>query len=193
MELRNTEDWLKQALADAKFDSYAIFVHKNGDEAFLHSENVNEDTYFDIASLGKILITTPLILKAVTEKMLSLEDTLDRFFDNVPPEKKDITIQQLLTHTSGIIRIPILPKAVEKGHDAIAAQMLNHPLAFEPGTNYIYSCNGMILLGFVLEKIYNAPLESIYETKLKKPLGQTRSRFNIAVNEPNAVLILNSF
>lgn len=191
MELKNTANLLRQKMENRDMDSYAVFVSKGDNEAFLHSGNVNEDTYFDIASMGKILVTTPLILKAVTEGKLSLEDTLDKFFDHVPAEK-NVTIQQLLTHTSGIVRHPILPEAVAQGHDAVAAQIIQNPLAFQPGTSSIYSCNGMILLGFILEKIYGAPLETLFETKLKAPLGYARSKFNIAVDEPNAAVCYRS-
>lgn len=191
MELKNTANLLMQKMKNNDMDSYAVFVSKGGNEAFLHSGNVNEDTYFDIASMGKILVTTPLILKAVSEGKLSLEDTLGKFFDHVP-EEKNVTIQQLLTHTSGIVRYPILPEAVAQGHDAVAAQIIQSPLAFQPGTSSIYSCNGMILLGFILEKIYGAPLETLFATKLKAPLGYTRSKFNIAVDEPNAAVCYRS-
>lgn len=191
MDLKNTSKLLSQKMNNRDFDSYAVFVSKNGVETFLHSENVDEDTYFDIASMGKILVTSPLILQAIGENKLSLEDQLGNFFEHVPQEK-NVTIKQLLTHTSGIVRCPILPEAAAKGREAVAAQIIDFPLAFEPGTNYVYSCNGMILLGFILEKLYGVSLESLFETKLKGPLGYTRSKFNIAVGEPNAAVSYRS-
>lgn len=192
MILKKTEKVLKEKLAERDFDTYAIVVHKNGKECFLHSDNVNEDTYFDIASMGKILVTSTLILKAVDKNMLSLDDTLDKFFENVPSDRKNITVKQLLTHTSGIVRCPILPENAEKGKDAVATQIINNPLAYTPGSERIYSCNGMVLLGYILEKIHNKSLEEVFEEELKKPLGYTRSKFNIAVDEPNAAICYRS-
>ena len=64
MELKNTGQLLCEKLKSKDFDSYAIFVSKNENEFYLHSDNVNEDTYFDIASMGKVLVTSTLILKA---------------------------------------------------------------------------------------------------------------------------------
>ena len=192
MELQCTQQLLCEKLKNKDFDSYAIFVSKNENEFFLHSDNVNEDTYFDIASMGKVLVTSTLILKAIGENKLSLGDTLESFFDNVPEEKKNITIEQLLTHTSGIVRCPISPESVAKGNDAVAEFIINNPLAFAPGTSYTYSCNGMILLGYILEKIYRQSLEEIFETKLKNPLGYTRSKFNISLDEPNAAICYRS-
>lgn len=124
MKLNKTAELLKQKLQDNEFDSYAIFVFKNRKECFLHSENVNEDTYFDVASMGKILVTSTLILKSADKGMLSLNDTLEKYFNNVPDDRKHITIKQLLTHSSGIVRCPIFPKNVAKGTDAIAEQII---------------------------------------------------------------------
>lgn len=45
-----------------------MLVSVGGEKEFLHSENVNADTYFDIASMGKVLVTSTLILKAIDEK-----------------------------------------------------------------------------------------------------------------------------
>ena len=191
MLLRNTAELLMRKQENKDFDFYAVFVSKNGEESFLHSNNVNEDTYFDIASMGKILVTTPLILKAVDEKKLSLDHTLAMFFEKVP-EKKNITVKQLLTHTSGIVRCPISPQTAERGTGAVAEYIIHHPLAYTPGTDSIYSCNGMILLGYILEKIYDVSLETLFETKLKAPLGYTRSKFNIAIHEPNAAICYRS-
>lgn len=121
----------------------------------MHSDNVNEDTYFDIASMGKILVTSTLVLKAIDKGKLSFEDTIDKFFENVPSDRKNITVKQLLTHTSGIVRCPILPENVAEGREAVSKQIINTPLAFAPGSCRTYSCNGMILLGYIIKKIYD--------------------------------------
>ena len=188
MKLNNTKKLIDKLLSEKGFDSYAMLVSKDGQEEVLMSENVNEDTYFDIASMGKIFVTSTLILNAVGNGRLSLDDTLDKFFENVPEEEKSITITQLLTHTSGIARCPILPENVANGNDAVAEQIIKNPLLFKPGTHYQYSCNGMILLGYILEKIYGRTLEEVFNEKIKKPLGYTRSKFNIALDEPNAAI-----
>ena len=188
MLLENTDRLLKKMLAEKDFDSYAVIVGAGGEEKTLFSENVNEDTYFDIASMGKVLVTSSIILHAVGEGKLALEDTLDMFFENVPDEKQKITVKQLMTHSSGIIRHEITAEAVKKGHDGIAAEILSFPLVFEPGKKVIYSCNGFILLGFIAEKVYGMPLRDIFE-KIEKPIfGFERSRFEIAVDEPNAAV-----
>lgn len=188
MNLYNTERLIKEKLREKYFDSYAVLVSKNGRERVLMSRNVNEDTYFDIASMGKVLVTSTLILNAVGNEKISLDDTLNEFFENVPEEKKAITVKQLLTHTSGIVRCPITPESVAKGNDAVADLIINNPLRFKPGIGYEYSCNGMMLLGYILEKVYKKPLETVFDEKIKKPLGYTRSKFNIDLDEKNAAV-----
>jgi len=138
--------------------------------------------------MGKILITTTLILKAVGEKKLSVDDTLDMFFDNIPEDRRKITLKQLLTHTSGIVRCPLPAEVAEKGNDVLADYIIRNPLAYKPGEGKRYSCNAFILLGFIVEKIYGMPLDEAFYTYTKQTLNLTRSRFNIAVDEPNAAV-----
>ena len=76
MLLSRTAELLQQKQKDGDFTSYALFVSRRGEEAFFHSAQVDGDTYFDIASMGKVLVTAPLILQAVGEKKLSLDDPL---------------------------------------------------------------------------------------------------------------------
>lgn len=175
-------------LENKVFGSYGIYVSLNGENVFLHSDDVSEDTYFDIASMGKVLVTSTLILNAVSENRLSLKSTLSDFFDSIEDtQKREITVTQLLSHTSGILRYEIPQDVADAGGDAVAKFIIDTPLAFAPGTDMRYSCNGMILLGYILEKVYKMPLEEIFNLKIKTPLGYTRSRFNTAADEPNAV------
>ena len=167
LQLKNTERLMQNKAANEDFDSYAVYVRCGDFEHTFFSENVNEDTYFDLASCGKILVTTPLILQAIGEERLSLDSKLDAFFENVPEDKKNITIKHLLAHTSGIVR----HQYVNSGQDAVAKEILAQPLAYETGKSYRYSCSGMVLLGFILEKIYGVSLETLFEERIKKPLS----------------------
>jgi len=192
MKLRNTEALMREKAENKDFDSYAVYVKIGENEHTFYSENVNEDTYFDIASCGKILITSPLVFQAIDKGMLSLDSTLNEFFEDVPEDKKEITVKHLLTHTSGIVRHNYSRELIGKSHDEAAKEILERPLSYETGKDFVYSCSGMVLLGFVLEKIYGDSLENLFEKFLKKPLGYTRSKFNIEVNEKNAAICYRS-
>ena len=68
MNLKNTELLMKAMEQNKDFDSYGVLVSINGNKKFIHSDNVNYETYFDIASIGKALVTAQLILKSLSEK-----------------------------------------------------------------------------------------------------------------------------
>ena len=189
MELVKTEALLKAMLAADSFDAYAVAVGVDGKETCLTSPGVGGDTYFDAASMGKVLVTATLILKLVTEGRLSLDDTLERFFDGVPEDKKAITVKHLLTHTSGILRFggEIPPWYVDSGRDAVADYLMSQPLPYPVGSAYAYSCYGYILLGFIAEKVYGVPLDEAFYRYVKTPLGLTRARFNLDDTEKDYV------
>lgn len=188
MKLVETEKLMNELKSEKTLDTYAVAVCRKGEKAYLFSDDADKDTYFDIASMGKVLITSTLILKAVGEHKLSLDDTLDKFFDKVPADKRNITVEQLLTHTSGIVRCFIPRDVADKGRSALAEHIINNPLAYKPGEGKIYSCNAFILLGFILEKIYGTPLDELFYANTHKTLGLTRSKFNIATDEKNAAV-----
>lgn len=171
MKLKNTERLMKSLISEKRVESYAVFVYKDGDTGFINSPNVDEYTYFDVASMGKVLVTSTLILQAVSRRLLSLNSCLGDFLPFAPEDKKAITVKQLLTHSSGILRYPITKRAEVDGNDAIAEEIMSYPLKFAPDTDCEYSCNGYILLGFILEKIYKKPLEAIYFENIAEPLG----------------------
>lgn len=186
--MKHTKGLMNRKINEKALDTYVILTGIGGYEQVLTSTNADIDTLFDIASCGKILHTTPLLLQAVGEKKLALQSTLDMFFDHVPPEKKDITIFQLLTHTSGILRIPLPKNICAQGVNGIAAHIMAAPLAFAPGSGYAYSCNGMNLLGYIVEKLYGKTMDILFEERIKKPLAMTRSCFNLDINEPNRAI-----
>lgn len=188
MKLESTEALLQKMIEQRTFDTYALLVHCKGEEKLFFSENANGYTYFDVASMGKVLVASTLVLQAIGKGLLSLDDTIDKFFDAGDEIKNRITVKQMLTHTSGIQRKPLSEEAVAAGRDGIAAKILSYPLLFTPGTNCKYSCNAFILLGLILEKIYGKTLEEIYTENLARPLGFERTSFEIALDEPNAAL-----
>lgn len=185
MKLNNTLKFIKEQASFGYVKDYAIIVGVGNDIATIYSDDVNEDTLFDVASTGKILLTTPLILRAIDDGLLSLDDTIDKFFDNVPEDRKNITVKQLLTHTSGIVRFEFPDHFREKDKDYIAEQIILNPLAFEPGSRYQYSCNGMILLGFIAEKLLGGDLTELMEKYITKPLSLTRSRTWLMPDDKN--------
>ena len=166
-------------------DSYAVLARFGGAKATVTSQNVNEDTLFDMASCGKALVTTPLVLQAVSRGFLRLDQTLPDFFSDVPADIRGVTVTHLLTHTSGICRSQLTAPQTDDRRGEFLRQIFAAPRAFAPGSDYKYSCHGMILLGYILETVYGKSLEDVFRENLSEPLGYTRSRFNVDFGEEN--------
>lgn len=185
--LKFTEQLLQEQLAQKNITSYAILIGCGQDEWCFTSPDVNLDSYFDAASIGKVYPTCTLALQAIDKGLLSLDDTLEKFFPNVPTDKKLITVKQLMTHSSGMLRKEFDDHTADRGRDSITDFIFKEPLAYEPGTKYAYCCTGMVLLGFIIEKIYQMGLDEAFQKYLCEPLGLTRSKYRLAADEPNAV------
>ena len=177
MNLHQTKALMDAKLTDKCFDAYIVLVGLDGKRTCLCSPNADLNTYFDAASMGKVLVTSTLILQACDKELLSLDDTLDKFFSNVPEEKKSITVKQLLTHTSGIVRKEFSREVADRGGDAIAAFILSVPLAFAPGSSYQYSCSGYVLLGLsALGILYFIVATIVHRKKAKKEAARMERR-----------------
>lgn len=188
MELSKTQSVLERMISERFMDCCSICVSLKGNRGTAFSSNADMDTLFDIASMGKVLVTTPLILKAIDDGLLSLHSTLEDMFGHVPADKKSISVQQLLTHTSGVVRYEYPRSVGQAGHEAVLQYILDSKLGYSPGTQYVYSCNGMMLLGFMLEKLYGKELDEIWREQMKAPLSLTRSDFNIPIHAENAAV-----
>ena len=144
-------------------------------------------TRYDMASLTKILCPTMIALRAIEDGDLTLYDTLETHFPNVPDDKRSITIRQLMSHSAGFEPAFWLSEETESPDDALAA-LFAHPLAYAPGEDVRYSCMGYITLGKLLEKLYEQPLNHLAEEKVFRPLNMTHTGYlpeggNIAATE----------
>lgn len=133
-------------------------------------------TKFRIASATKPF-TAMLILQLVEDGKLKLDGKLTDYLPGFPKEKgKDITIHQLLTHTSGIIgesKIPDL-EDVERLHytkDELLKYISEWELSYKPGTRSEYSNFGYTLLGLIIEKISGKPYAQLLQEKICNPAG----------------------
>lgn len=138
---------------------------------------VTRDTRFDMASCSKILGPTMTALQLIEEGKLCLADYLTDFFDDVPDDKKGITVFHLMTHTSGIPAEIFLWKECKTPDDALDV-ILHTPLAYPTGTNVTYSCMGYITLGKIIEKVTGMPLNEAAKQYVFDPLGMTSTSYH---------------
>lgn len=151
------------------------------------------DMVFNLASITK-QFTAVAILQLVEQGKISLHDSLQKFIPDFPSKGHTITIENLLTHTSGIKDYMQLdyPNSYMERWDYKPKQLIdsfkNYPLEFEPGTKFSYSNSGYYLLGYIIEEITGSRYQSYVQDNLLKPLGLTHTYFDSAgIIIPNRV------
>jgi CubicO group peptidase (beta-lactamase class C family) len=136
---------------------------------------LSEQTLFDIASLTKVFATTPAVMKLLEEGRISLMDPLTRWFPEFEGTGwEDITILNLLTHTSGLEDISFgsrdtLVAAVQK-----AALRKNGK---KPGSSFRYADINFILLGELVQRVSGTPLDVFCREHFYLPLEMHATTF----------------
>ncbi|MEM7485530.1 MAG: serine hydrolase domain-containing protein [Bacteroidota bacterium] len=125
------------------------------------------NTIFDIGSLTK-QFTAACILKLKQNKKIALDETLSKFFHNVPEDKKNITIHHLLTHSSGLVDI------IGDDYEAISesnfvAKVFEEELLTPIGSKYNYSNIGYSLLTLIIEKVSGTSYEAFLRQEIFAP------------------------
>ncbi|MEU6686779.1 serine hydrolase [Streptomyces sp. NPDC046832] len=135
-----------------------------------------EDTVFDLASVSK-LFTSILAVQQIERGALELEGKVASYLpDFARAGKQDITIRQLLTHTSGFRAwIPLYSAPT---HEDKLQLIWNEKPVSAPGTAYLYSDLNLISLQLVLERITGRALDTLLHDEVTGPLGLRRTRYN---------------
>jgi CubicO group peptidase (beta-lactamase class C family) len=128
--------------------------------------------------------TAVAILQLRDQGILELDDAISRFFPNYP-RGSEITVEQLLTHTSGIPNYTSLVgfhgwKDQEHGTDELIARFSNLPLEFDPGTGFSPSNSGYYLLGAIVERVSGMAYGDYVQKHVFAPAGMTSSTFGDA-------------
>jgi CubicO group peptidase (beta-lactamase class C family) len=141
---------------------------------------INSHTRYDIASITKGF-TALVIMQLREEGIVSIDDTVDKYIDNFPSGHR-ITIHQLLTHTSG------LPSNCQKfkvgnfrpnrqGHNNQDKESNKLRLSSVPGTSFLYSNIGYILLGFIIEKVTGKEIGEVFKTNIFEKIAMNNTGF----------------
>lgn len=157
-----------------------------------HQIPVTKDSIFEIGSLTKTF-TALSILLLQEEGRLRVDDKLSKYFPGFRGGE-EITLQDLLWHTSGIKEIlSVEPFGFNQEKDwrpqEVVKMLESLPLDFEPGQRAQYSNSGCILLGLVIEKVSGVAYGDFLAERVTKPLGMIHTRLgsNDAI-VPNRVM-----
>ena len=123
----------------------------------LHRRN-DAATVFDLGSLGKQFTATAILLLQ-QQGELELDESIELFVDDVPADKAEITIHQLLCHCSG------LP------YHGSMQEALQAPLSFVPGERFQYSNPGYRLLAEVIERCSGRSFSEFLRDEVFAPAG----------------------
>ncbi|WP_052487292.1 serine hydrolase domain-containing protein [Gordoniibacillus kamchatkensis] len=156
------------------FPSGVSGIRIGDEQPVVCSAGVERSALFDVASLTKVVATLPAVLLAIQAGKAGLHDPVIRwlpeFASRDDARREHVTLYHLLTHTSGLPAWrPFFVKL--NGRGEYAAAICREPLIGAPGAQIVYSDPGFMLLGFILERIWDAELEQVISSHIIKPLG----------------------
>lgn len=148
-------------------------------------QNVKMDAgqVFRIGSITK-QFTACAILKLAEEGKLSLADDLQKYLPDYPTQEQVITIEHLLTHTSGIKSYTGLQEWTSElqRKDFKPIELIEYfkrdSLNFIPGERFMYNNSGYFILGYIIEKVSGLSYEEFIETRFFKALRMDDSRYD---------------
>jgi len=162
----------------------AVLLVAQGEEVLFHepygthrgpdSPQVTRESLFDLASLTKILATTPAWMVLTSERPQILDQGLESWFPDCPAEKRSITPRHLLAHASGLPAWrPYYLHTVEQSEraDFTLRKIFAEPLEYPPGQGCVYSDLGFMLLGFLLAAETGQDLMAFTQERIFVPLG----------------------
>jgi len=171
------------ALAKTGVPSASVAVVRDGQIAYVHAYGharldpeapAKPEMRYSIGSISK-QFTAAAILLLQEEGKLSLDDKVGKFVPNLT-RANEVTIRQLLSHTSGyqdywpqdyVMPMMLHPVTAEK----ILETWGRKPLDFEPGTKWQYSNTNYVIAGVIVEKISGEPLLQFLQQKIFAPLN----------------------
>jgi len=185
--IKDIANYLEDLDAEEKF-SGAVLIAKDGDpvlESAYGFANRNydvpnrPDTKFNLGSMNK-MFTAVAVLQLVEQGKISVDDKVIEQLPEYPnPEvAENVTIHQLLTHTSGLgdIQTKEYRETSKDRYKALKDNLplfVDKPLLFEPGTQGSYSNAGFIVLGLIIEGATGGTYYDYVRENIYQPCGMT--------------------
>lgn len=144
------------------------------------SPPVTTTSIFDLASVTKAIATTTMAMILYERGLLDLEAAVTAIvpeFTGNDPRRRDVTVRMLLAHSSGL---PAYEKFFlrTKAREALLGAAFTTGLTADPGTRAEYSDLGFIILGVVLERLADEPLDTFCQREIFGPLAMSHTTFN---------------
>ena len=165
------------AVAVGRYDSL-IYLHSYGRLTYAETApRVDEHTRFDLASLTKVIATTTASMMLEEQGRLDIDHTVASYLPGFnAPDKRNITVRMLLTHSGGLEAFSPLWKTL-RGREQYLEAINTRPLIYAPGTKSVYSDWDFVLMGLIIERITGEPLDTFTARTIFGPLGMTETGF----------------
>ena len=164
--------------AEAKGFSGVVRLEKNGQvvlEKGYGKANRDSGTLFTTSTVVQIGsntkdFTAVAILQLQERGKLKVSDHLGKFFPGAPPDKRGITLLQLMTHQAGF-PLGLGPDFDPVSRDQIIRNAMNFKLLFAPGARQSYSNTGYSILAAIIEKVSGKSYDIYVRDNILSPLG----------------------
>ena len=156
------------------------FQKSIGLASFEHNLALNTDAKYHLASITKTF-TGMLIALAQEEEKLDVSDRAIKYLDDLDAKFENITILQLMTHTSGIPHNEgiedywHIKSKLQMTQEQVISEINGLELVSEPGSKFHYSSLGYFLLSSILENLYQDDFESVLKHKILDKLDMTET------------------
>jgi D-alanyl-D-alanine carboxypeptidase len=146
-------------------------------------EALKPEHVFRIGSVTK-QFTSAAIMMLAEEGKLAVSDPITTFLPDYPTQGRTVTVEHLLTHTSGIQSYTDMPSWRGKWRQDMSLTELvdifkNEPMQFAPGEKWRYNNSGYILLGAIIEKVSGKKYADFVRERIFAPLGMTHTRYDV--------------
>ncbi len=187
-KLREMDAAVNLAIADGHLPGGVLWLERNGSiyQVAYGNRTVQPDvepnaidTIYDMASLTKVLATTPAVMKLVEQGKVELDAPVNRYLPEFVGDGR-VTVRALLTHTSG--EKPGIPSAGWAGYSEGIEKALAQPLGDEPGVRIRYSDVNFILLGELVRKVSGDRLDVFCAREIYGPLKMADTTFRPTAN-----------
>lgn len=197
VRLARIDTLVTQAIADGEIPGAVVCVQRENRIVYLKAFGYRQlvpkkvkmtvNTLFDLASLSKCVGTTTAMMQLIEQGRVRLSDPVTRYFPDFKPwkdpetgEETGITVQDLMTHSSGVdayVNVAAFVREFgenrpEELMDYIATRTGRH---FRPGTDFLYSCLNFITLQHIIEQVSGERLCDYVRENVFEPLGMKQT------------------
>jgi D-alanyl-D-alanine carboxypeptidase len=140
------------------------------------------ETVYEIGSVTKQFTATAVMMLA-EEGKVGLDDKITKYLSGLPEVWKQITVRNLLTHTSGLRNVQFVPdfarlRRTPGSQEKLVGLLAPLPLQFDPGSKWQYSNTGYQLLGWIIEKTSGMSYDKFLQERIFTPLDMRATQVN---------------